>query len=311
MEKVGPIPRHIFDAGEYIVRLGAVGAALVAIKDADVGEYFTLGGEEKKWYSEDPSHKLVKIVRARTDEGAEVFLNASISADVGLQLADRLAKKMATKDILLLILGSHGALASRALEKLGLRAFMYGELVIAIVEGLRELPPPSPSKPQDSVLKVNHQGYPTRTVGLGKLENGVERIPMEYGVLYIPADEKFPLVDGFFFVNSPRKTLVGLQMTTAIAHHTKTSTVNLFTEHLAAYFNGWEELSRDIPWEMIYIQHAFSKKITKWQKCNCFNPGNKTDAEKEIVAFWNGKVHQYHFVLTTDFVNKIREMGAQ
>ncbi|RNC51787.1 putative retrotransposon hot spot (RHS) protein, partial [Trypanosoma cruzi] len=252
MKKVGPIPRHVFDEDKYIIRLGAVNAALVAIKDIDVGEYFTLG-EEKEWYSKNPSHKLVKIVRARTKKGVEVFLNASISADVGLRLADRLAKKMATKDILLLILGSRGALASRALEQLGLRAFMYGELVIALLKELNELPPPSPSEPQDSVLKINHQGHPTRTVGLKELEGGVERITMEYGVLYIPAVENFPLVDGFFFVNSPRKTLVGLQMTTASAHHTITSTVKQFTERLSAYFNDWEELSRDMSWEIIYI----------------------------------------------------------
>ncbi|EAN83522.1 retrotransposon hot spot (RHS) protein, putative, partial [Trypanosoma cruzi] len=91
MKKVGPIPRHIFDEEIYIVRLGAVDVALLAIKDTDVEEYFTLGGE-KKWYSEDPSHKLVKIVRARTEKGAEIFLNAPICDDIGFRTADRLAK---------------------------------------------------------------------------------------------------------------------------------------------------------------------------------------------------------------------------
>ncbi|EAN93614.1 retrotransposon hot spot (RHS) protein, putative [Trypanosoma cruzi] len=109
MKKVGPIPRHIFDKKIYIVRLGAVIGALLAIKDTDVGKYFTLGGEEK-WYSEDPSHKLVKIVREITVEGAEIFLNASICADIGFRTADRLAKEMATKDFLLLIFRSRGAL---------------------------------------------------------------------------------------------------------------------------------------------------------------------------------------------------------
>ncbi|RNC31910.1 retrotransposon hot spot (RHS) protein, partial [Trypanosoma cruzi] len=180
-----------------------------------------------------------------------------------------------------------------------------------LLKELNELPPPSPSEPQDSVLKINHQGHPTRTVGLKELEGGVERITMEYGVLYIPAVENFPLVDGFFFVDSPRKTLVGLQMTTASAHHTIPSTVSLFNERLAEYFKGWKKLSRDMPWEMIYIQHEISKKITKWQRCGPANTENLSEAEKEIVAFWDGKVHQYHFVLTTDFVNKIREMGAQ
>ncbi|RNC61092.1 retrotransposon hot spot (RHS) protein [Trypanosoma cruzi] len=102
-------------------------------------------------------------------------------------------------------------------------------------------------------------------------------------------------------------TLVGLQMTTAGAHHTIPSTVRLFNERLAEYFDGWEELSRDMSWDIIYVQHANSTMITKWQRCGPVNPKNLRDDEKEIVAFWNGKVHQYQFVLTTDFVNKIRE----
>ncbi|RNC45865.1 putative retrotransposon hot spot (RHS) protein, partial [Trypanosoma cruzi] len=197
MEKVGPIPRHIFDENEYGRRLAAVDDALSAIKDTDVEEYFSMGGEEKKWYSKNPCHKLVKIVRERKVEGTEVFLNASICTDIEFRIADRLAKKKGAKDLLLLILASRGTLASQLVEQLGLRAFMYGEFVIALLKELKELPPPSPSKPRSSVLNVNHQGYPTRAVGLKELQGGVTRIPMEYGVLYIPKVENFPLVDGF------------------------------------------------------------------------------------------------------------------
>ncbi|EKG01116.1 retrotransposon hot spot (RHS) protein, putative, partial [Trypanosoma cruzi] len=293
MDNVGPIPRHIFDEKIYKDRLGAVNGAFLAIKPTDFGKNFTLGGEEK-WYSEDPCHKLVKIVRARTDEGAEVFLNASISADVGLQLADRSAKKMATKDLLLLILRSRGALVSRALEKLGLRVFMYGEFFSALVEELNELRSSERNEAQDSVMKVNHQGHPTRTVGLKELQGGVTRIPMEYRVLYIPKVENFPLVDGFFFVDSPRKTLVGLQMTTASAHHTTTSTVRQLAERMAAYFNGREEFSRDMSWEIIYVQQADSTPMNDWQRCDVVNSDDVSEEEsKEIAAFWEEEVHQY------------------
>ncbi|ESS55741.1 retrotransposon hot spot protein (RHS) [Trypanosoma cruzi Dm28c] len=304
MYLLGPIPRHIFDAEIYIDRLGAVDGALLAIKDTDVGEYFTLGGEEK-WYSEDPSHKLVKIVRVKTVEGAEVFLNASISADIGFRIADRLAKEMATKDYLLLILRSRGALVSRALEQLGLRAFMYGELVIALLKELNELRPPERHEAQDSVLKLNHQGYPTRTVGLRELQGGVTRTPMEYRVLYIPKVENFPLVDGFFFVDSPRKTLFGLRMTTAGGPHTTTSTVRQLVERMAAYFEGREELSRDMSWEIIYVQHADSTMISKWRRCDVVNTENLSEDEKEIVAFWDGKVHQYQVILKGKFPEAI------
>ncbi|RNC39942.1 retrotransposon hot spot (RHS) protein [Trypanosoma cruzi] len=301
---LGSIPRHIFDEKSYIDRLGAVDGALLAIKLTDVGEYFALRGS-KLWYSEDPSHKLVKIVRVKTVEGAELFLNASICDDIGFRIADRLAKEMGAKDLLLLILGSRGALVSHALEQLGLRVFMYGEIVSALLKELKELRPPERNEARDSVLKVNHQGHPTRTVGLAGLEGGVTRTAMEYGVLYLPKVENFPLVDGFFFMESPRRTLVGLQMTTASEHHKITSTVNLFNEHLAAYFTGWKKLSRDMSWEMIYVQHENSTPMNDWQRCDVVNPNNETDAEKKIVAFWDGKVHKYQFILTPYFVNKI------
>ncbi|EKG07637.1 retrotransposon hot spot (RHS) protein, putative [Trypanosoma cruzi] len=305
MEKVGPIPRYIFDEKIYIVCLGAFDGALLAIEPTDVGEYFTLGGEEK-WYSEDPSHKLVKIVREITEEGAEVFLNVSICDDIGFRIAERLEKEMKAKNLLLLILRSRGALVSRALEQLGLRVFMRGEFVSALVEELNELRSSERNGAQDSVLTLNHQGHPTRTVGLAGLQGGVTRTPMECGVLYLPKVENFPLVDGFFFVDSNPMTLVGLQMTTASAHHTTTSTVRQFTECLAAYFEGWEELSRDMSWEMIYIQHKDNTMITNWHRCGPVNTDNLSEDEKEIVAFWDGKVHQYQFVLTTDFVSRIR-----
>ncbi|RNC51489.1 retrotransposon hot spot (RHS) protein [Trypanosoma cruzi] len=138
MKKVGPIPRHIFDADEYGKRTKDVMRALEWINIGGQGRYFALGGS-KLWYSEDPSHKLVKIVRSRTEKGAEVFLNAPIWADIGFRTADCLAKKLATEDLLLLILRSRGALVSRTLEQFGLRAFMYGEFVSALVKELKEL----------------------------------------------------------------------------------------------------------------------------------------------------------------------------
>ncbi|RNC41740.1 retrotransposon hot spot (RHS) protein, partial [Trypanosoma cruzi] len=90
-----------------------------------------------------------------------------------------------------------------------------------------------------------------------------------------------------------RKALVGLQTTTANAHHTTTSTVRQFTECLAAYFNGWGKLSRDMSWEIIYLQHADSKPMKKWQRCDVVNSNNVSKKEKEIAAFWDEKVRQY------------------
>ncbi|RNC42694.1 retrotransposon hot spot (RHS) protein, partial [Trypanosoma cruzi] len=70
-------------------------------------------------------------------------------------------------------------------------------------------------------------------------------------------------------------------MTTAGAHHTTASTVRQFTECLAAYFNGWEELSRDMSWEMIYVQHADSTPLNDWQRCDVVNSDNVSKKESQ------------------------------
>ncbi|RNC35127.1 retrotransposon hot spot (RHS) protein [Trypanosoma cruzi] len=103
-------------------------------------------------------------------------------------------------------------------------------------------------------------------------------------------------------MESPRRTLVGLQMTTASAHHTIPSTVRQFTEHLSMFFNGWEEFAKGLSWDIIYIQHADSTPMENWQRCGPVNTENLSDAEKEIVAFWEKEVHQYQVsVSSRDF----------
>ncbi|PWV04787.1 putative retrotransposon hot spot protein (RHS) [Trypanosoma cruzi] len=78
MEKVGPIPRYIFDANKFIAQSAAIEDALDGINSRDGEKHFTHGGV-RLWYSGDPSQKLVRVVRARGEVGAEVFLNAPIS----------------------------------------------------------------------------------------------------------------------------------------------------------------------------------------------------------------------------------------
>ncbi|RNC31837.1 retrotransposon hot spot (RHS) protein [Trypanosoma cruzi] len=89
------------------------------------------------------------------------------------------------------------------------------------------------------------------------------------------------------------RTLVGLRMTTAGEHHTIPSTVRQFNERMAKYFNGWEQFSRQLSWEIIYIQHADSTPMNGWQRCGPVKTNKLSPAEKKIVTFWEKKVHQY------------------
>ncbi|KAF5219859.1 hypothetical protein ECC02_007186 [Trypanosoma cruzi] len=304
MDNVGPIPRHIFDVDEYRKRTQDVMRALKWINIGEQRKYFTKGGEQ--WYSEDLSHKLVKIVRVRENGPFEEFSNAPICTYLGVLTLSRLAKALSPHDILFLVLGMKNVLQPADLKKYALTVFLSVEFVTSIVKDLKELPPPSPSEPRSSVLTLNPHGYPTEAAAITELKFIKGPQELKYRVLYIPTFPTFPLVDGFFFMESPRRTLVGLRMTTASAHHTTTSTVNLFTEYLAAYFNGWNKLSPDMSWEMIYIQHADSTPMEKWQRCDYVNPKNETDAEKKIVAFWDGSVHQYRVMLKGKFPEEIK-----
>ncbi|PWU97174.1 putative retrotransposon hot spot protein (RHS) [Trypanosoma cruzi] len=92
MDKVGPIPRYIFDANKFIAHSAAIEDALDGINSRDGEEHFTHGGV-RLWYSEDPSQKLVRVVRARGEVGAEVFLNAPISVCLGRRIPHYFGKR--------------------------------------------------------------------------------------------------------------------------------------------------------------------------------------------------------------------------
>ncbi|ESS60928.1 retrotransposon hot spot (RHS) protein [Trypanosoma cruzi Dm28c] len=85
MEKVGPIPRHVFDEEAFIAHSAAIEDALDGINSQDGEKHFKNGGA-KLWYSEDPSQKLVRVVRTRGEVGAELFLNAPLSVCLGRRI---------------------------------------------------------------------------------------------------------------------------------------------------------------------------------------------------------------------------------
>ncbi|PWU86268.1 putative retrotransposon hot spot (RHS) protein [Trypanosoma cruzi] len=163
---------------------------------------------------------------------------------------------MSARDVFFLLLGMRDNFFPASLEKYALNAFLNVGFVTAIVTKLKELQLPPSSKPRSSVPTLNPQGYPTEATAITELELFDCPQDLNYRLPYLPTFPNSLLLDGFFFVESNPMTLVGLRMTTAGGHHTATSTVRQFSERLAEYFNGWEELSRDMSWEITYMQHA-------------------------------------------------------
>ncbi|RNC40412.1 retrotransposon hot spot (RHS) protein [Trypanosoma cruzi] len=129
---------------------------------------------------------------------------------------------------------------------------------------------------------------------------------IKHRLLCIPVGAGLPLVDCFFFSESNPMTLVGLRMTTAGGHHTTSGTVRQFTECLAAYFNGWEELSREMSWEIIYVQHADSTPMSDWRRCGVVNSNNVSDDESRgIAAFWKEEVRQYQVSMSKKVLENV------
>ncbi|EAN80761.1 retrotransposon hot spot (RHS) protein, putative, partial [Trypanosoma cruzi] len=83
----------------------------------------------------------------------------------------------------------------------------------------------------------------------------------------------------------------------------KPSTVKQFTEYLSWFFTNWEEFAQGLSWDIIYVQHADSKPMENWQRCDYVNPRSRE--EKKIVAFWDKKVRQYQFILTPEDIEKL------
>ncbi|EAN93710.1 putative retrotransposon hot spot (RHS) protein [Trypanosoma cruzi] len=300
VDEVGPIPRCIFNVLEYNTHVPAIDKAIENINASNATDYMGVGSD-KIWIAEDVSHKIVKVLRMRAVSEIEVGYNAPVSRSAMIKITHHLTNMTPPVDILNLLLRSFGYLVWAKLEQSGTATFMNPHAVDIIQRNLTELHPGGRSRSRFSVLSDNPRGHPTRSEILQELRGNPARMDLKYGVLYEPIVRNFPLVDALFFTESPRRTLVGLQTTTANAHHTQTSTVRLFKERMAEYFNGWEEFARDLSWEIIYAQHADSTPIRGWQRCD--DSANLTEAEnREIAAFWEEKVHQYQVTVAAEML---------
>ncbi|PWU85738.1 putative retrotransposon hot spot protein (RHS) [Trypanosoma cruzi] len=293
MDKLGPILRFIFGKQAYDDRIKACQQAVDGMNASKFEHYLDIG------YcclsnGSDLSQKLVKVVRVRRGNNIESPLNVLISPHVERETLSRLENEMKQSDFILLLLRFWDYVPPYLIEKYAVSAFLNEDLLRAIRLKIKELSLPGRGEPHSCALKEHSDKSFTRKEVLPPPELLSNPVAMDHWVLYEPKVQNFPLVDVFFFVDSNPKTLVGLRMTTAGEHHTTASTVRQFTECLAAYFEGWEELSRDMSWEIIYVQHEIYSPMEEWQRCDVVNSNNVGDDEsREIAAFWREKVRQY------------------
>ncbi|ESS55760.1 retrotransposon hot spot (RHS) protein [Trypanosoma cruzi Dm28c] len=299
MDEAGPLLRYIFDDSKYNNWI-ALSTSTVNSLGRIEAEYYLHFGTVKMLGGDKVSHKLVKVVRVRGKTvGSEFLFNLSVSAHLGNKTLFKSEKLMQQHGFNVLISGLKDYLISENFGRSTVFAFLNGTFVRAIERRLRELRPSPQRQSHRCALAVYSQERSTRHHVLPPLEHFSERIYVECGVLYVTEVENFPLVDGFFFVKSNPMTLVGQRMATAGGHHTTASTVRQFTEYLAAYVNGWEELSRQLSWEIIYVQHADSTPMNDLQGCDVDSNNVSKKEDQKIAAFWNEKVRQYQVSISS------------
>ncbi|EAN86147.1 retrotransposon hot spot (RHS) protein, putative [Trypanosoma cruzi] len=304
MDKVGSLLRYIFDDSEYKSRLVSCKSKVKSM-NLFATHYYSILGTNEVCDDNHISHKVVKVVRVRGGSNLELPYNALMSPYLGNLVTCKLAELMAPNNFILLVLAIKDDLLSKPLEKHSVFTFLSEAFVSAIIPKLRELKIEEDAPPHRCALELYPHERPLKPCIFQCLEKFKKKINIEYRVLYKPVAQNFPLVDAFFFVDSNPKTLVGLRMTTAGEHHTTTSAVRQFKERMESYFNGWEEFSEGLSWNIIYIQHADSTPMIEWQRCGPVVTDNLSDAENEIVAFWEEEVHQYQVsVSSRDFKGK-------
>ncbi|PWV06840.1 putative retrotransposon hot spot protein (RHS) [Trypanosoma cruzi] len=299
MNNVGPILRSIFGKQAYDDRIKACQQAVDGMNALKFEGYLDIG------YcclsnDSDLSRKLVKVVRIRREYNIESPLNVLISPHVERETLSRLESEMKQSDFILLVLRFWDYVPPYLIKKYAVSAFLNKNLLRAIRLRIKELRLPGRGESHRCALKVHSGKSFTRKEVLPPPERLSNPVAMDHWVLYKPKVKNFPLVDAFFFVDTNPKTLVGLRMSTASKHRTTTSAVRRFTECLAAYFEGWEELSRDLSWEIIYVQHEIYRPMEGRQKFEVVNSDNLgADENREIAAFCREKVRQYLAALSS------------
>ncbi|RNC39904.1 retrotransposon hot spot (RHS) protein, partial [Trypanosoma cruzi] len=229
MNKVGPILRFIFGKQAYDDRIKACQQALDGMNASKFEGYLDIG------YccvsnDSDLSRKLVKVVRVRRGYNFASPLNVLISPHLERETLSRLEDGMKQSDFIFFVLRFWDYVPPYLIEKYAVSAFLNDDFLRAIRLKIKELWPPGRRESHRCALKEHSDTSFARKEVLPPPERLSNPVAMDHWVLYEPKVQNFPLVDGFFFVDSNPKTLVGLRMTTAGGHRTTTRTVRRFTE---------------------------------------------------------------------------------
>ncbi|CBH17319.1 retrotransposon hot spot (RHS) protein, putative [Trypanosoma brucei gambiense DAL972] len=282
IDMVGPLPRFVFSAPDYDERLESVRKEARQLDAQNGTKYDKIISKSKGWQNDKVTHKLVKIVRVSSGTvNVDSYRCRSLSVNIWNMLICTLfgilIGEMTSKEITL----SDECVGANAFERLALLSLLFPRVFKVIANNLKYLRRGREIADRRSILN-DMAPQQLRLIGQKALPAADQR-PIdncEYMVLYLPATGNEPVVDGFFFVEgrlrrnrdgtAPQTTpniAVLLQVTKSERHPTATDKVKKFRENMARYFSDWGAFSRNMVWEMIYINSVNGGTITRRQLC--------------------------------------------
>ncbi|AAQ15496.1 retrotransposon hot spot (RHS) protein, putative [Trypanosoma brucei brucei TREU927] len=307
---VGPLLRHIGNLVSYDSQWTLIRGYINKLNDTYMNDYAEIFQNAAMWQTDKASHKLVRVVRVKEEELlSDTYRCRPLSSYTGQAILDFLRPWLLNKYAAMSALLSNRALTAHLFEKSGIEALSHEDTLIELARELQGLSFARNQIPQ-SVLQVLQE---PRLIGPSievpedvPIVAGAE---IQYMKLYKPQSRSFPVVDAFFFVEN-QKTFVGLQFTISDKHPCSVGGLLKMKRYLRSYFQGWDNFSNDMVWEIIYVQRVDSEKITKPQPCSMTNREDGQDNEGEK-RFWEQEVRQFSVSLSNHITALYVELKAR
>ncbi|CCD18988.1 hypothetical protein, conserved in T. vivax [Trypanosoma vivax Y486] len=211
---VGPLLRYVLFAHNYVEREREVEAALLELDNDMMDLYERVLIEKAAWRESKSSHKLVKLFRVHRDGCGENYRNTGVSVKVSQTLMRMVLQRKHSAEgrerVLRAVALNYGRGSAHLFETYTIYTFLQKELFEPVAHNLVKLYRRQRKEPPecDSVIRRRDSAvlYPKE---LALIQKGDNR-KLKCGVMYVPLDSSFPVIDGFFVVEGEPWTVVAL-----------------------------------------------------------------------------------------------------
>ncbi|AAZ12261.1 retrotransposon hot spot (RHS) protein, putative [Trypanosoma brucei brucei TREU927] len=310
VDVVGPLPRYVFSNGACC-REAAVIRYLSSLSCNRRDGYDMMMGKYFEWKGNHFTESLIKIVRERSRYGnLESYHCRPLSVAIGNMILCTLfadvAESMSSHEFMM----EYGKVGAYSLKTRALVSLLFPRVFCVVTKHLNYLRRLGETEDKRSILKdmtpqqfqIFEQKF-LPEAGQNAIGN------CKYKVLYRSLEKSKLFVDGFFFVEDcsrrvadmrdgfpqlgvASKTIVLIQITDNYRKEASVSELQEFMTNIARYFSDWDTFSRNMAWEMIYVNAIYGGVIKTRQRCVNNNTADAEQQTEETQVFWDG-IDQY------------------